>query len=52
MPDIKPVADLTAEEAADEYQALGGAIAEADQRYHGEDAPTISDAAYDAMRRR
>ena len=52
MPDIKPVADLTAEEAADEYQALGGAIAEADRRYHGEDAPTISDAAYDAMRRR
>ncbi len=37
---------------AAEYAALTLEIAEHDRRYHGEDAPTISDADYDALRRR
>jgi DNA ligase (NAD+) len=48
----KPLEALTPEDAAAEHETLGRAIAEADRRYHGEDAPTISDAAYDEMRRR
>ncbi len=48
----KTVDQLTAEEAADELARLAAEIAEHDRRYHTEDAPTISDAAYDAMRRR
>jgi DNA ligase (NAD+) len=39
-------------EARAEHQRLGAEIAEHDRRYHGEDAPTISDAAYDELRRR
>jgi DNA ligase (NAD+) len=39
-------------EARAEHARLGAEIAEHDCRYHGEDAPTISDAAYDELRRR
>ena len=48
----KPVDKLTQAEARDELERLAEDIAEADARYHGEDAPTITDAAYDALRRR
>jgi DNA ligase (NAD+) len=46
----KPVASLTAKEAAAELAALAAEIAAHDVRYHSEDAPTISDAEYDALR--
>ena len=52
MPNEKPVEALTENEAAAELEALAAEIARHDQRYHAEDAPEISDAAYDALRRR
>ncbi len=47
-----PVGRLTPEAAARELSTLAAELAEHDRRYHGEDAPTISDAAYDALKRR
>jgi DNA ligase (NAD+) len=46
----KPVDSLSREEAEKELERLAAEIAENDRRYHGEDAPTISDAEYDALR--
>ncbi|PAQ07313.1 NAD-dependent DNA ligase LigA [Mesorhizobium temperatum] len=51
MPE-KSVESLSESEAASELKRLAEEIAAHDQRYHAEDAPTISDAAYDALRRR
>ncbi|HEV7959403.1 MAG TPA: NAD-dependent DNA ligase LigA, partial [Rhizomicrobium sp.] len=48
----KPVEKLTSAEAEKELDRLAREIAEADLRYHAEDAPTITDADYDALRRR
>jgi DNA ligase (NAD+) len=47
-----PVAELSAEDARIEHASLTSEIAEHDVRYHAEDAPTITDAEYDALRRR
>ncbi|HEV2533186.1 NAD-dependent DNA ligase LigA [Phenylobacterium sp.] len=48
----KPVADLTESEALDELTALADEIAAHDVRYHQQDEPSISDADYDALKRR
>jgi DNA ligase (NAD+) len=48
----KSVDKLTSAEAEKELDKLARDIAEHDRRYHAEDAPTISDADYDALRRR
>ncbi|MBN4093564.1 NAD-dependent DNA ligase LigA [Methylobacterium sp. OT2] len=44
--------DLSAEEARAEYARLSDALLEADRLYYQEDAPEISDAEYDRLRRR
>jgi DNA ligase (NAD+) len=48
----KPLDRLTLAEARQEHEALGREIAEHDRRYYAEDAPSISDAEYDALRQR
>ncbi|MBL8575865.1 MAG: NAD-dependent DNA ligase LigA [Mesorhizobium sp.] len=47
-----PVEMLTQEDAASELARLAEEIAGHDRRYHGEDAPTVSDAEYDALKLR
>ena len=53
-PDLaaKPVEDLTAAEAVVELSRLALAISQANRAYHSFDAPEISDADYDALKRR
>jgi DNA ligase (NAD+) len=50
--DVRPVEDLTPEEAAAELAQLAAEIAHHDAAYHTSDAPEITDADYDALRRR
>ncbi len=47
-----PPEQLSLKAARAEHARLGAEIAEHDRRYYGEDAPIISDADYDALRRR
>jgi len=49
---MTPVPDLTEAEAVEELERLADTLAAHDLRYHQQDAPTISDAEYDAMKRR
>jgi len=49
---MKPVADLTEAEAAGELTTLADEIAAQDIRYYQQDEPAISDADYDALKRR
>ncbi|MBW9116734.1 NAD-dependent DNA ligase LigA [Rhizobium cauense] len=46
------VDDLTIEDAAAELERLAKEVARNDELYHGEDRPAISDAEYDALKRR
>jgi DNA ligase (NAD+) len=48
----KPPDQLSRDEAQAEHARLGAEIAGHDRRYYREDAPTISDAEYDSLRRR
>src|SRR5208282_2356184 len=50
MPDLKAVADLSEAEAAAELTRLADEIAAHDIRYYQEEAPTVSDEAYDALK--
>jgi DNA ligase (NAD+) len=47
-----PVEELSAEAAPREHARVAEAVARANRAYHGEDAPGISDAEYDALKRR
>jgi len=48
----KPVADLTPNRAKLEHARLEEEIAAHDKRYHQQDAPSVTDAEYDALKRR
>ena len=52
MSEATPVEDLTPDEAAAELARLAALISEADAAYYQEDAPTLTDAEYDAARQR
>ena len=47
-----PVEDLSEKQAKAEHARLAAEIAEHDKRYYQDDAPSISDADYDALRKR
>ncbi|MEA2951105.1 MAG: ligase [Alphaproteobacteria bacterium] len=47
-----PVQDLTPKQAKAEHTRLGAEIAAHDKRYYQQDAPSVSDAEYDVLRRR
>ena len=47
-----PLSELSLEDARKEHERLGAEIVEHDKRYFHNDAPTVSDAEYDALRRR
>ncbi len=50
--DLKPVDKLSAKEAKAEHARLEAEISAHDKRYYQQDAPSVSDAEYDELRRR
>jgi DNA ligase (NAD+) len=52
MPDSIDIDHLTEDQAAAELERLAEAMAEAERLYFRDDAPTLSDADYDALKRR
>jgi DNA ligase (NAD+) len=52
MPEAQPVETLTESEAASELTRLADEIAAHDIRYYQDEAPTVSDAEYDALKQR
>jgi len=50
--DVKEIDALSSEEAQAELARLAGLLARANTAYHTDDAPEISDAEYDALKRR
>ncbi|WP_448951731.1 NAD-dependent DNA ligase LigA [Labrys neptuniae] len=48
----KSVSDLSLDEARSDYESLAARLIEAEKAYFQDDAPVISDADYDALRRR
>lgn len=52
MTDMKPVDALSEADAVEELAFLASELARHDALYHGKDAPEISDADYDALKRR
>ena len=51
-PKLTPVDTLTAKQAKAEHARLEAEIGAHDKRYYQDDAPTVSDAEYDALRQR
>src|SRR4051812_28279194 len=51
-PEDVAVDSLTAKQSKAEHARLHGEISAHDKRYYQDDAPTVSDAEYDALRRR
>jgi DNA ligase (NAD+) len=49
---MKPVEELTEPEAQEELERLAGEIGHHDRAYHERDEPEVTDAEYDALRRR
>lgn len=52
MAQSRPIAALTEAEASAELDRLAAEIARADRAYHQKDAPDLTDAEYDALKRR
>tara|TARA_R110002124_G_scaffold106467_21_gene258416 strand:+ start:16352 stop:18592 length:2241 start_codon:yes stop_codon:yes gene_type:complete len=52
MPDDTPIDDLTPAQAIEELARLAQILGRADLAYHRDDEPVLSDAAYDALKRR
>lgn len=52
MTELSEIEALSEDEARRELERLAGILARADRAYHRDDAPEISDAEYDALKRR